>query len=42
MVIITRSKSSGENISITAEVGIPFDENETDKAHGIGKPFLDK
>ena len=23
-------------------VGIPFNENEIDRAHGIGKPFLDK
>ena len=23
-------------------MGIPFDENEIDRAHGIGKPFLDK
>ena len=22
-------------------MGIPFDENEIDRAHGIGKPFLD-
>ena len=23
-------------------MGIPFNENEIDRAHGIGKPFLDK
>ena len=23
-------------------MGIPFDENETDRTYGIGEPFLDK
>ena len=39
----------GDSVKVMEEIGkcfnvmgIPFDENEIDRAHGIGKPFLDK